>query len=132
MSETERRLLDAVLADPDADAPRLAYADWARTQSQAGHDSSFLSACGAKDLVFRRGFVEGMSLSGRAFISLGERIMRLTPLREMRVVAVQPFIGELAPCPHLTRLRRVAVAGQRNGADGRKERAETQVSKRRP
>jgi len=28
MDETEERLLDAVLADPDADAPRLAYADY--------------------------------------------------------------------------------------------------------
>ena len=32
MSEAERRLLDAVLADPDADAPRLAYAHWAERQ----------------------------------------------------------------------------------------------------
>jgi hypothetical protein len=146
-SETERALLDAVLADPDADEPRLAYAAWARAQSPASHgwtrintdennhliqsdpclsvsirgSSSFFSACGAKDLVVRRGFVEGMSLSGRAFISLGERIQRLTPLREVRLVAIQPFVGELARCPHLAKIRRLDLRGDRIGRDGVKE-----------
>jgi uncharacterized protein (TIGR02996 family) len=119
MSETERELLDAVLADPDADAPRLAYAAWAKRQDDSRRPFDF-SAYGAADHVTRRGFVEGMSLSGRAFISLGERIMRLTPLRDVRLVGVQPFIGELARCPHLARLRRLDLRGNRIGPNGMK------------
>jgi uncharacterized protein (TIGR02996 family) len=155
MSEAERRLLDAVLADPDADAPRLAYADWAEKQgdtaradgirqqlTELGPDnrikqdqnkdlvhpvilSKLFAPFGAKDLVVRRGFVEGMSLSGRAFISLGGDILRLTPLREVRLVAVQPFTDELARCPHLARLRRLDLAGNRIGARGVRELSES-------
>lgn len=135
-SDTERRLLDAVLADPDADAPRLAYADWAEKQGDAAraalireqirrgrastsiHADQTFSALGAKDLVIRRGFVEGVSLSGRAFISLGGELLKLTPLREVRLVAVQAFVGELARCPHLATLRRLDLAGNRIGANG--------------
>jgi uncharacterized protein (TIGR02996 family) len=148
MSETERRLLDAVLADPGADAPRLAYADWAEKQGdtaravlirsqigEVGQDnrikldrkkdlvhpgipSTLYTQFGAKDLVVRRGFVEGMSLSGRAFISLGGELLRLTPLREVRLVAVQPYTDELARCPHLAKIRRLDLAGNRIGARG--------------
>ena len=157
LSENERRLLDAVLTDPDADEPRLAYAEWCdrqgdaaraeliRTQiqnscrsTQIKHDqnktqnscldrslSAFIGGCfslfssfGGSDFVVRRGFVEGMSLSGRAFIRLGERLMRLTPLRDVRLVAVQPFLGELACCPHLAKLRRLDMSGNRIGCDG--------------
>ncbi|MDB5308671.1 MAG: hypothetical protein JWO38_2873 [Gemmataceae bacterium] len=152
LSETERQLLDAVLADPDADEPRLAYAAWADLQGDhararlirkqiqesrrltqmkndqdcpdrsssalIGGSSSVFSAWGAKDLVFRRGFVEGMSLSGRAFISSGGVLSRYTPLREVQLVAVQPFMAELARCPHLANLRRLDLTGNRIGPAG--------------
>lgn len=151
MSENERRLLDAVLHNPDADEPRLAYADWAerqgyherakliRSQVQAHlsgaspeRDGS-TSDCGsamptvntdrfapwaARDFVVRRGFVEGMSLSGRAFISAGGALFRLAPLREVRLVAVQPFLDELARCPHLAGVRRLDLSGNRIGSAG--------------
>ncbi len=159
MDPEERRLLDAVLADPDADEPRQRFADWCdragdprgaliRGQLQttpppapprsgegsktillplsasgrgpgggvAGLDTVF-APWGAKDLVVRRGFVEGMSLSGRAFISLGASLFRLTPLCEVRLVAVAPFVGELAACPHLARLARLDLTGNRIGAE---------------
>jgi hypothetical protein len=72
---------------------------------------------GAKDLIFRRGFVEGMSLSGRSFISLGATLFRLTPLREVRLVAVAPYIGELAACSHLAQLRLLDLSGNGIGAE---------------
>lgn len=124
LSETERRLLDAVLADPDADGPRRAYADWAAKQGAAWQSQrirAIAAFCGAKDLVVRRGFVEGMSLSGRAFISLGGELMRLTPLREVRLVAVQPYLGELARGPHLANLLRLDLSGNRIGPAGVRE-----------
>lgn len=149
MDPDERRLLDAVLADPDADEPRLRFADWCESRGdprgawirgQLGEASGGALArrgdtdpvtaglrpaahtqfapWGAKDLLFRRGFVEGMSLSGRAFISLGASLFRLTPLREVRLVAVAPFVGELAGCPHLGHLARLDLTGNRIGPDG--------------
>lgn len=124
VSETERRLLDAVLADPEADAPRRAYAEWAAKQGvgwTAERVRAIAAFCGAKDLVVRRGFVEGLSLSGRAFISLGSELVRLTPLRDVRLVAVQPYLGELARCPHLASLRRLDLAGNRIGPTGVRE-----------
>jgi Leucine-rich repeat (LRR) protein len=117
LSETEQHLLDGVLADPDADFPRAAYAGWRDRQGCSHHAPDF-SPFGGSDFAVRRGFVEGMSLTGRAFISFGERLMRMTPLREVRLVAVQPFLGELARCPHLAKLRRLDLTGNRIGSDG--------------
>lgn len=132
MSSEERALLDAVLAESEADAPRERYAEWCdrqgdprgefiRTQLrtpdavppavivQSALDSfAPWSAC---DLVFRRGFVEAMSLSGRAFISLGEPLFRLTPLRKVRLVAIVPFLDELAQTPHVAKLHTLDLRG---------------------
>jgi hypothetical protein len=62
-----------------------------------------------------------MSLTGRAFISAGEVLFRLTPLRDVRLVAVQPFMRELAACPHLANLRRLDLTGNRIGPVGARE-----------
>ncbi len=51
-------------------------------------------------------------LTGRAFIANGAT--RST----VRLVAVQPFVAELAACPHLAVLRRLDLTGNRIGPDG--------------
>ncbi|QDU20307.1 leucine-rich repeat domain-containing protein [Urbifossiella limnaea] len=51
-------------------------------------------------------------LSGRAFIASG------STRPDVRLVAVQPFVGELAACPHLRTLRRLDLTGNRIGPDG--------------
>ncbi len=135
----ERRLLDAVLAAPDADAPRLAFADYcdrlrdprgAFVRAQLADPAAevaagihaaardLFAAVSGEDLVWRRGFVEGMSLAGRAFITLGPWILRQTPLRDVRLVAVQPYLGELAAAPHLANLRTLDLRGNRVGPAG--------------
>ena len=91
----------------------------------SGSLAALFAPWGATDFVFRRGFVEGMSLSGRAFLSNGDSLFRMTPLREVRLVAVQPFAGELARCEHLTRLRRLDLTGNRIGPVGMRELAES-------
>ena len=55
-------------------------------------------------MVYRRGFVEAMSLTGRSFISLGAGLFDATPLREVRLVAVNFLMDELFLCPHLAKL----------------------------
>lgn len=132
MSAEERQLLDAVLAEPDADGPRLRYAEWCDRQGDprgafireqlrtpdaappaaVSHGAlQCFSPWSARDLVFRRGFVEGMSLAGRAFISLGAPLFRLTPLREVRLVAIAPFLDELERAPHVGQLRTLDLRG---------------------
>ena len=72
-----------------------------------------LTAWGAKDFVFRDGVVVGCSMSGRAFLSLDR-----CELSEVRLVAIQPFIAELARCPHLAKLHRLDLRGSRIGMIG--------------
>jgi len=135
----ERRLLDAVLAAPDDDAPRLAFADYcdrlrdprgAWIRAQLADDAAevpaeihaaargLFAAVSGEDLVWRRGFVETLSLAGRAFITLGPSILRQTPLREVRLVAAQPYLGELAAAAHLACLRTLDLRGNRIGSAG--------------
>jgi uncharacterized protein (TIGR02996 family) len=145
LSLEERALLDAVLADPDADTPRLRYADWCdqrndprgafiRTQiaefqrgesnDEIPYSSSassvpvavkqvlqWLAPWSAEDVIFRRGFAEALSLSGRAFISLSDGLFRTAPIRDVRLVAIAPYVEELAQSPNLAKLRRLDLRG---------------------
>jgi uncharacterized protein (TIGR02996 family) len=167
MSAEQRWLLDAVLADPDADEPRLRYAEWCdrqgdsrgafirqqieefrrqSTQSNADQQKNdfltppcssaaiggeeLFSPWSAADFVVRRGFVEGMSLSGRAFITLGEPLFRMTPLRDVRLVAVAWYMDELARTPHLANVERLDLSGNRIGPAGVRELAASRFVER--
>ncbi len=136
MGADERRLMDAIIADPDADEPRLRYADWVEASnpvragfirhqlagSPRGADERWaepFAPFGARDVVFRRGFAEAMSLTGRAFISLSDGLFAATPLREVRLIAVNFLIPELVACPHLRRLTRLDLRGNDIDAAGK-------------
>jgi Leucine-rich repeat (LRR) protein len=84
-------------------------------------EHSPLEAFGARDLVVRDDAAVGLSLSGRSFISNGAVLVRKIPLRAVRLVAVQPFMSELARCPHLAGLRRLDLSGNRIGVEGMRE-----------
>lgn len=73
---------------------------------------------GARDLVVRDGRVESVSLSGRAFISLAGPLVESNPPFELRLVAVKWYLDELAVCPHLARVERLNLAGNRIGTAG--------------
>jgi Ran GTPase-activating protein (RanGAP) involved in mRNA processing and transport len=78
-----------------------------------------LTAWAAKDVVERDGEVVALSLSGRAFISLGEPLVRKLPwLEQVRLVAVAPYLNELAATPHLARVRHLDLRGNRIGPAG--------------
>ena len=129
----ERELLDSVLDNIDGLEPRRAYADYIggercafiRQQLQGGTHAIVpvcaslpFAAWEARDLIFRNGFAEGMSLAGRCFISRGAELLRFTPLRELRLVAIAPFMGELANCPHLSRIESLNLWGNHIEAEG--------------
>lgn len=143
----EARCRQAVVAHPDADAPRRAYADAVggdrgeliRVQlaiAQAEHPDddwldreadlrprveadwqADLSPWAARDLGIRRGFPESASLAGRAFIRWGEELLQSVPLRQLRLLAIAPYMDELARCPHLARLVSLDLSGNRLGPD---------------
>jgi hypothetical protein len=72
----------------------------------------------AEDVVFRDRVPVACSLAGRAFITLGEPLLRATAIRDVRLVAVQPYIGELAACGHLALLERLDLSGNWIGVEG--------------
>jgi uncharacterized protein (TIGR02996 family) len=130
----ERRLLDAVIQSPDDDGPRFNYSQWLHLQGQthraafidsqlrgepatadAAWSSDFEPWC-ARHLMYRRGFVESMSLAGRAFITLGRPLFAMTPLRSVKLVAIAPFIAELATCEHARWLAEIDLRGNRISA----------------
>jgi len=80
-----------------------------------------LEACSARDLVIRDGVVESVSLSGRAFLSHGDRLFREMPIRGVRLVAIQPFVRELASCPHLAHVHALDLTGNQLSAAGLRE-----------
>ncbi len=129
----ERELLDAILENIDAVEPRRAYANYIGGERGAfiqlqleGEVDTIVPACAslpfasweARDLIFRNGFAEGMSLAGRCFISRGAELLRFTPLRELRIVAIAPFMSELANCPHLSRIESLNLWGNHIEAEG--------------
>ncbi len=132
--------LRAVLDRPDDDATRLAYAEWIGPADPAraelirrqlvGDSAEDLLAehgprwaaefapWGARDLVYRRGFAEALSLTGRSFISLGADLFERTPLREVRLIAVNFLMEELIACPHLAKLEVLDLRGNQIGDAG--------------
>jgi hypothetical protein len=81
--------------------------------SERGPGGEVFKLWGARDVVFRRGFAEAMSLTGRSFISLSDGLFAATPLREVRLIAVNFLIPELVKCPNLRRLKQLDLRGNR-------------------
>ncbi|MFO0936167.1 MAG: hypothetical protein U0798_06595 [Gemmataceae bacterium] len=154
LTRNQRLALDAVLARPGDDAPRLAYAEQSKDDSefirvqlaiarerragtippielldresnllplQQAKWSERLAPWGATDLVFRRGWIERLTLTGRAFLSLGSALFDSLPLHGVRLIAVKWYGDELARCPHLERLARLDLEGNRIGSQGLKQ-----------
>ena len=82
-----------------------------------GTAAEVLKAFGARDVVWEGGVPVAASLSGQAFVSGGEAIFRVAPLRSVRLVAVDPVRGELPACPYLAKLERFDLWGCQLGAD---------------
>lgn len=134
MDEVERLLITDIVTNPDSDVRRLRYAGWVkgtdpeRSAFIRGQITGFplvkddpipqrwvqpFLPFSARDIVFRRGFAESMSLTGRSFISLSDGLFAATPLREVRLIAVNFLIPELVVCPNLRKLKRLDLRGNR-------------------
>ena len=125
-----RRLMDAILKAPKDDEPRLRFAEFIERSDPAR--AIFIRAqlkgepvspdprwvlpfqiFGARDFIYKRGFIEGMSLTARSFIDHSDAIFSATPLREVRFVAYEFFLDELLACENLKRLDPSVLNGLR-------------------
>jgi uncharacterized protein (TIGR02996 family) len=142
--------LQAILEDPDDDAPRLIYADWLeergdprgefirlqcdlarmgqgdpRCPALQYQEQQLLGAHRAEWLgplpqgtilyepIFRRGFLEAVSLEPRTFLELGEQLFRLHPLRRLSFPGPdeERRFAALAASPLLARLTALCIHG---------------------
>lgn len=83
-----------------------------------GELPDLLDRWAAKDCVWDDGKLVGFSLSGRAFLSGFAEIRQLAPVDSVRLVAVQPFMAELAESANLRAVKKLDLRGNWIGADG--------------
>lgn len=62
--------------------------------------------------------MRGNRIAGRAFIAHGAELARRGTIADVQIVAVAPFLAELAACPHLAAVTSLDLAGNRIGAEG--------------
>jgi uncharacterized protein (TIGR02996 family) len=67
---------------------------------------------GKADLLLRRGFVEGMSLSATSWQRLAGKVTAATPLRRLRLFGAGPRLASLCRSPHLARLTHLDLGGE--------------------
>jgi uncharacterized protein (TIGR02996 family) len=61
---------------------------------------------------FRRGFVESVKITARAFLSHAPRLFALTPLRHVQILDLDHWAEALAACPFLDRLDALTIHAQ--------------------
>jgi uncharacterized protein (TIGR02996 family) len=61
---------------------------------------------------FRRGFVESVKITARAFLAHAPRLFALTPLRQVQILDLDHWADSLAACPFLDRLEALTIHAQ--------------------
>lgn len=79
---------------------------------------SIADACSARDVVVEDGRIVSLSLSGRTFISSARDLFLENSIRSLRLVAIAPFLNELAICDRLAGLTRLDLDGNQIGPEG--------------
>jgi uncharacterized protein (TIGR02996 family) len=138
--------LRLIIADPDADGPRLVYADWLDDQGQHARAEFIRVQCAvalpadeprAAALRVRaeilleqhrvawgeplaglatrwewvRGFPEVVRLEAKVFLSRGEELFAVAPVRHVELLDVASHLPGLCRCELLERLAALTVAG---------------------
>ncbi len=131
------QMLAAILAAPDDDAPRRAYAEWLTRRGDPrgefitlqlldGDNHADWRAAAAADAIrqqhgagwvppikglsvsaFRRGFPDVVFMSGEDFVAGAEALFRLAPVRGVALFQPGPQLGRIAALPQLAKLRRL-------------------------
>lgn len=133
-------LLEAVLAAPDDDVPRLIYADWLEDRGQperaefirlqiddqrdpnderqrrcrqllAAHRQEWTIPGIPGVQQFRRGFVESVRMDAREFVRHAELIGRSAPVVRLRLPLAMDCLDEIAAVPWLQRVVKLDLTG---------------------
>lgn len=67
---------------------------------------------------FRRGFVEQIDIPTLTFVKNAEKIYRVTPVRHLVLCLTRGYEADLAACPWLARIVRLALPANRIGPEG--------------
>jgi uncharacterized protein (TIGR02996 family) len=139
--------LQAIVAAPDDDLPRLIFADWLDENGDSDRAefirvqcAPFRSSADVRRMAvleaanrtawlgplvrtvfraeFRRGFVEHAVLPAATFLKHGFELRRQTPLRGVTLLGARRVLPELVRCPHLVGLSALHITGGRLGDDG--------------
>jgi uncharacterized protein (TIGR02996 family) len=147
----EQAFLDAVIAAPDDDAPRLIYADWLDEHNQPERaefirlqcelarmerfdparlplekrEQAILKNYGAtwaeplapitREYVYRRGFVDAVSVGARKFLKLGAQLFELAPVQTIKLTRFGTSTvtaTDLDKSSLLSRIRGLVVQGE--------------------
>lgn len=110
--------LNRMAWQPSYRAPALAEVQTGVERGPVSSLPELLNRWSAEDIVWEDGLPVALSLSGRAFIAGGAALFAAAPIRAIRLVAVQPFLKEVAACPHLAQLEHLDLTGNRIGSTG--------------
>ncbi|MCZ2342444.1 MAG: hypothetical protein LC104_11700 [Bacteroidales bacterium] len=110
--------LNRMAWQPSYRAPALAEVQTGIALMPTTNLPELLVRWSAEDLVWENGQPVAMSLSGRAWIAGGAALCAAAPIRAIRLVAVQPFLEEVAACPHLRLVEHLDLTGNRIGPAG--------------
>lgn len=110
--------LNRMAWQPSYRAPDVGEVQEGRWPETAASLPELLERWSAEDVVREDGQPVAVSLSGRAFIAGGAALFAAAPIRTVRLVAVQPFLEEVAACPHLMCVQHLDLTGNRIGPVG--------------
>ena len=147
----DQAFLDAIIAAPEDDAPRLVYADWLDEHGDSDRAEFIRVQCDlarrpkydpgrpplearerellkrhearwtkpltdfGRDLRFRRGFVDGISIGVSKFIADGEELFQAAPVRNFKFLRLgtrNATAADLIKCRHLSQVRGIVLTGQ--------------------
>lgn len=132
-----------ILDHPDDDGPRLVYADWLeehgdgeradliRLQCLGGdiRREAHIVSCRGRDwagpisrlaysYAYRRGFVEEITVDARTWLSHGQDIVGIAPIRLLRLIGARNVLDSLFESPALAGIRALHLTGCHIGDDG--------------
>jgi uncharacterized protein (TIGR02996 family) len=135
--------LQAILHDPDSDAPRLVYADWLEETGGTERAELIRLQCGGvnpareRELIqrfakqwagpiaelvysftFRRGFTEEVTIEAGIFLESGAILWAAAPIRLLRIIGARLVLDRLFRSPWLGRLRALHLTDCRVGDEG--------------
>ncbi|HEY2709153.1 MAG TPA: TIGR02996 domain-containing protein [Caulobacteraceae bacterium] len=138
----DARMIEAIIAAPDDDAPRRAYAEWLKARGdprgefielqlkaaaspdgwrsefaardlRAAHGESWVPAIqGLSVTAFRRGFPESIFISGDDFLDCVDAIFGTMPVREVTLWGSAGTLERIVERPELRRLRALSLSNE--------------------